>query len=167
MPAAKKKSLRVREIAAIKMLQKKLGIDDGSYRAILVDHTGYDSLGNPAVTSAGRQKVIDHLRDLERRMGLAEDRPRWQPLAGGSRQRRGSEMGFRDIDTGREKKVRMMWLHLHDLGEVEAATEQAMNRWIKRQTGVSSLNWLENAGRLNDVIEQLKQWTDRVERAAR
>ena len=70
-------------------------------------------------------------------------------------------MGFRDDDPPRLKKVRMMWVALHRAGEVEAATEQALNRWTKRQLGVDHVNWLDGHG-LNRAIEQLKEWHRRV-----
>ena len=156
MPAAKR-SIRTRELAAIHTLKSKLKMGDDAYRAMLAEVAGVRSAAD-LTSSADRQRVIGHLRDIERRMGLAGDRPRRQP----TRRRRGADMGFRDDDSPREKKVRMMWLALAEAGEVEAATEAAMNKWVKRQFGVASLNWFESAGKINDCIEQLKQWHQRV-----
>ena len=155
---AQARPLRTRELATIHTLKRKLGMDDESYRAALVQVVGVSSAGK-IPDSSGRQRVIEHFRDLERRMGLA-DRPRRRHPAGG---KRGAEMGFRDIDSPRERKVRMQWLHLFDLKAVDAPTEAAMNKWISRQFSVDSLNWLEAAGEINACIEQLKRWTDRVE----
>ena len=155
MPAARTRSPRSRELAAIHALKKKLGMDDADYRAMLVEVTGVDSAGK-LTQSSERQRVIEHLRGLERRMGLAEPRPRPQPTP-----RLGAEMGFRDDDPPRVRKIRMMWLHLADRGEVSAPTAAALNQWIHRQTG--SMLAALGGTQLNAVIEQLKEWTARLD----
>ena len=161
MPTTKKPSLRTREIQTIKVLVRKLGIDDGAYRTILADLTGHTSLVTVHVTSGQRQRVIEHLRDLERRMGLADERTA-RSAATKARTRRGSEMGFREEDPPQLKKVRMMWLALAEAGEVEAPTEAALNAWAKRQRlGADHVNWLDGHG-LSRAIEALKEWHRRV-----
>ncbi|MEM1055163.1 MAG: regulatory protein GemA [Bacteroidota bacterium] len=152
------RSRRSRELAAIHTIKSKLGMSDDDYRAALVHVVGVNSAGK-IQTSDGRQRFIEHLRELERRMGLAT-----RSASAPRRTRRGSEMGFRDEDSPREKKVRMQWLHLVDLGAVETPTQDALNAWIRRQGwGVDHINWLENSGQINTCIEALKRWIERVE----
>ena len=79
---AKNNARRTKEIAAIKILQKKLGMDDDQYRAMLGAVAGVTSAATLG-SSADRQRVIEHLRDLERRMGLADAKP--APPTGGRR----------------------------------------------------------------------------------
>lgn len=162
MATTKKKPLRIREIATIKTLVKKLGIDDDSYRAMLVEHTGCSSLGDARVSSRDRQRVIEHLRQLEKRMGMATERPS-PPASVAPRTSRGSEMGYEEDEEPRIRKIRTMWLHLYDLGEVEAPTEAALEAWVARQVKIQRLRWLQPK-QMNAVIEQLKRWTDRVQR---
>jgi phage gp16-like protein len=56
--------------------------------------------------------------------------------------------------------VRGLWLELHQAGVVKDPSERALNRWVKRMTGVDALRWLTPA-QMNSVIEALKKWNDR------
>jgi phage gp16-like protein len=58
-------------------------------------------------------------------------------------------------------KVRAIWLHLHQLGEVDDPNEAALNRWVKRQTGVDDLRWVP-ADKMEKLIEAIKFWRLRV-----
>jgi phage gp16-like protein len=58
-------------------------------------------------------------------------------------------------------KVRAIWLHLHQLGELDDPNEAALNRWVKRQTGVDDLRWVP-AHKMEKLIEAIKFWRLRV-----
>lgn len=60
------------------------------------------------------------------------------------------------------KKIRALWLDLHDMGVVKNPSELALAKFVKRMTGVDYQNWLDvdNAGK---VIEHLKKWKQRAE----
>lgn len=60
------------------------------------------------------------------------------------------------------KKIRALWLQLHDMGVLKNASELSLAGFVKRMTGIGHHNWLDvdNAGR---VIEHLKQWIKREE----
>jgi len=61
------------------------------------------------------------------------------------------------------KMMRGLWLELHDLGYVRDASEAALMAWVKRETGVAALQWL-NTKQAQTTIEKLKQWRQRVTR---
>lgn len=152
--ATKPKNRRSQELSVIHVLRGKLRMSEDSYRAMLAEQAGVTSAAQLA-SSTARQRIIDHLRGIEREMGLS-DRPARKQTS-----RRGSEMDFRDDDEPRVKKVRMMWLALHDSDAAVAPTAVAMNRWVKRQTGIDTVDWLE-ASALNKIIEELKEWHKRL-----
>lgn len=68
-------------------------------------------------------------------------------------------------DDPQSKKIRALWLEMHDQGIVRNPSEASLNAYIKKMTGVEALQWLttEQARR---VIEALKKWQKRVKPAA-
>lgn len=64
-------------------------------------------------------------------------------------------------DHPQSKKIRALWLEMADQGIVRDSSEQALARWIKRETGVDSLQWLEPE-QASSAIEKLKQWQRRA-----
>lgn len=58
-------------------------------------------------------------------------------------------------------KVRALWWTMFWLGEVDSSDDRAISAFVKRQTGVSSLRWLDHRS-APSVIEALKAWAERV-----
>ncbi len=58
------------------------------------------------------------------------------------------------------KKIRALWLFLHELGAVKNPSEEALAAYVKRIAGVDALQWIsgEQAERL---IETMKKWAMR------
>lgn len=68
----------------------------------------------------------------------------------------------RALDTSAEaSKVRAIWLHLHQLGGVDDPNEAALAKWVKRQTGVDALDWVDGP-KMEKLIEAAKAWRVRV-----
>jgi phage gp16-like protein len=63
-------------------------------------------------------------------------------------------------DDAQSKKIRALWLELHEVGKVRDPSEASLGAYVKRQTKVEALQWLstEQASR---VIESLKSWLSR------
>ena len=73
----------------------------------------------------------------------------------------GKRVQTRTMDTSpTSKKIRALWLDLHGLGAVRNPAESALIAYVKRQTGVSALQWL-NEHQTERVIESLKAWQKR------
>lgn len=64
-------------------------------------------------------------------------------------------------DHPQSRKIRALWLEMADAGIVRDRSEQALARWVKRETGVSALRWLSNE-QASHVIEKLKKWQHRA-----
>jgi phage gp16-like protein len=58
------------------------------------------------------------------------------------------------------KKIRALWLKMHDQGIVRNPSEASFAAYIKRLTGVEALQWL-STGQAICVIEALKKWQKR------
>lgn len=58
-------------------------------------------------------------------------------------------------------KVRALWWSLYWLGEVEQTDDRAIGAFVKRQTGVAALRFLDHR-HAPAVIEALKAWLQRV-----
>jgi len=63
-------------------------------------------------------------------------------------------------DDDQSKKIRALWLALHDAGVVRDPSEASLCAYVKRQTHVEALQWLSTA-QASRVIEALKQWAAR------
>lgn len=64
-------------------------------------------------------------------------------------------------DDGQSKKIRSLWLAMHDEGIVRDPSEVSLANYVKRLTGVGALQWLDTA-QASGVIEALKKWQKRV-----
>ncbi|NRA22573.1 MAG: regulatory protein GemA [Oceanospirillaceae bacterium] len=61
------------------------------------------------------------------------------------------------------KKMRSLWLQLHDEGVVRDSSESALGHWVKRQTDIEDLHWLSTEQK-QTCIESLKGWLARIKR---
>ncbi|RJF70895.1 regulatory protein GemA [Rhodopseudomonas palustris] len=127
-------------IATIHALKTKAKLDDDSYRDLLERQTGKRSAKALSVTQAGQ--VIERLREL------AGDRT---PVGAVAR-----------LDGPVGAKLRALWIAAYDLGVVRDRTDRAMLSYLERQTGVSHVRFLSNAGAGNAAIEGIKAWLARA-----
>lgn len=147
MSAAPSNPNRLRLIKLIHVARRELGMDDDIYRLMLAGMTGLDGATSTAVLSVPNLlRVLEQLklRGFKVRPNKAQKRP----LA----------------DDVQSKKIRSLWLTLHDLGAVRDPSEEALRRFVLSMTKVEALQWLTTA-QASRVIENLKQWLDRIERA--
>jgi len=134
---------RRKTMAKIHIAKKDLGLDDDTYRAMLVELTGKDS--SKALTDQQLGKVMHHLK----KRGF---KPK-APAHTGSQRRQ---------DTSAEAtKVRALWLFLFELGEVRDPSEKALAAYVKRITRVEDLHWIDS-DQIAQVIETLKKWAVRI-----
>lgn len=124
------------EIAKIKIAQKRLGLDDETYRAILERVTGKRSAAD--LDQGERGRVLDDLK----RLGFRDSRlPERDP----ARLPAGLQIG----------KIRALWKVLVDMGAQADGSDAALRKFVKRQTGRDALEWLTGADAAK-VIEGLK-----------
>lgn len=129
------------DLAKIHIAKKQLAMDDDAYRAMLKSVAGVESA--KSLSLSGVSKVLAHLK----RCGfkpIAKKQSR--PLA----------------DDAQSRKIRALWLELHQSGAVRNPAESALAQFVKRQTGVAALQWL-TVEQASAVIEDLKQWQKRLD----
>lgn len=132
----------------IKMAQRKLGLDDDTYRDFLASVTGKRS--TTAMSPKERWRVVEALKAKGARL---------------EHSRHVEGMLHKDAtqdDSPQSRLVRHLWLKLKGYGVLRDPSEWALLAYVERITGVKRLEWL-NQRQINKVIETLKEWVDRVE----
>jgi phage gp16-like protein len=137
-------NVRHRELAMIHVAKKQLGMEDDAYRALLWSIARVNSAAD--LDWAGRKQLLDHMK----KCGF-KARP---PKAAGARALEGDPQS---------QMILALWLQLHNQGVVRDPSEHALAAWVKRQTGVDAIRWL-NRGQKVALIESLKAWADRTRR---
>jgi len=135
---------RLSLIKLIHVARRELRMDADIYRLMLAGMKGLDG-----ATSTADLSVPNLLRVLEQ---LKQKGFKVRPNKAGKRQL---------ADNDQSKKIRSLWLALHDLGEVRDSSEAALAKFVLSMTRVSALQWLSTA-QASRVIENLKQWHHRV-----
>lgn len=135
---------RMRLIKLIHVARRELRMDADTYRLMLAGMKGLDG-----ATSTADLSVPNLLRVLEQ---LKQKGFKVRPNKAGKRPL---------ADDDQSKKIRSLWLALHDLGEVRDSSEAALAKFVLSMTRVSALQWLSTA-QASRVIENLKQWQYRV-----
>jgi phage gp16-like protein len=127
--------------AAIHVAKKQLGLDDDTYRALLVRVAGKPS--SKDMTPAEQNAVLDEMR----RQGF---RP-----ASGTVRFKGSRKGLE----GRfVRKLQAMWIAAWNLGVVEDRRDSALIEFVKRQTHVDHIRFLHDPAEADKVIECVSAW---------
>lgn len=63
-------------------------------------------------------------------------------------------------DDAQSRKIRALWLELHDVGHVRNSSEASLLAYVKNCTSIDRLEWL-NTAQASNVIERLKKWLKR------
>lgn len=121
--------------AALHAAAAKAGLDDESYRAMLVARTGKASAKD--LSDGQIRGVLDHLN-------------------GGTR----PQAARRRDDSATSRKIRALWLSLYQLGVVRNPSETALAAFVKATAKVDDLHWLSPRDAYR-VIEALKDMATR------
>lgn len=148
----KQKAYRLDRIKLVHVAKRELGLDEPTYRAILFAQGGNESLS--AMSIEGMNQVIDYFKAQGFKLRKA---------AGDRKQAMGPDA----------KKVRALWLFLHELGAVRDPSEAALTAYVQRIAGVDDVQWMRGTRmvpsnpakryqeRAELVIETLKKWAMR------
>jgi len=122
-------------IAAIHVAKKQLGLDEDTYRAVLVRVTGKNSAGK--MTPAEQHAVVQELR------------------------RQGFKPGKRGLEGPFAAKLQALWIAAWNLGIVRDRKDSAMLAFVKRQTGIDHTRFLIYPEDAAKAIDALKAWMAR------
>lgn len=134
------------DLAAIHMAKKALAWDDSTYRDIMFTVCRVRSSANMDFT--GRKTFLEHLRKCQSQMGIKPrgdfQRTPWSPPL---------------------RALWSRWQQLADAGLVKERSRDALQAWVKRQTGVDRLEWL-TTHQLDLVLGSAKKWLARSAKKA-
>ncbi|EED4922398.1 regulatory protein GemA [Salmonella enterica subsp. arizonae] len=136
-------------IQLIHIAKNELSIDTDTYRQMLLSITGITSTStmNPGQLN----KVLAAMKAKGFKVKPSRKARTTRPL----------------VDHPQARKLRALWLEMYAQGIVRDSSEEALRRWVKRETGVDGLQWLEPE-MASSAIEKLKNWQkDRLKKAAR
>jgi len=127
-------------LAKVHVAKKVLGLDDDTYRAVLLRVAGETS-----AAKCSDAQLVALVKEFEAKGFTAKakkpsPRPADHPLA---------------------LKARAMWISLHQLGVVDNPSEPALEAFAQRQLGVAKLQWA-NQREGNKLIEALKAMAERA-----
>lgn len=128
-------------IAKIHVAKKQLAMREDDYRALLNRVTGKDS---SAALSEGQLKAV--VKEMES-IGFKAIPAR--------------KAGPKPADSQEARKIRAMWITLHQMGEVSDPSETALSAFVKRQTGIDNMAWLNHKD-TSKVMNALRSWTRRA-----
>jgi len=147
-------TLRPRLIRLIHVAKRELAMDDDTYRALLVTSTGHDSSSHLSDTELN--KVLAHMKRRGFKVRHVTDKSKPKPKFVRKPSRALAH-------SPQDKKIRALWLTLHQMGAVRDPSEAALAAYVKRIAHVDALQWLD-IEQASQIIETLKQWQDRIQR---
>ncbi|MCG5047326.1 regulatory protein GemA [Pectobacterium brasiliense] len=130
-------------IKLIHIAKRDLQLDDDTYRQLLINVTGKTSTRDMTVPQL--DTVLSAMKKRGFKIKAAKKANNTRQLD----------------DSPQSRKIRSLWLEMADAGIIRDRSEAALARWVKRETGVDSLQWL-NSEQASVIIEKLKQWQRRV-----
>ncbi|MDD0973839.1 gp16 family protein [Pseudomonas fontis] len=131
-------------IKLIHVARRELQMADDTYRLMLAGMRELDGATSTAELSVPNlMKVLDVLKQKGFKV---------RPNKAGMRLK---------ADDSQSKKIRSLWLALHDIGAVRNPSEEALAKFVRGRTGVAALQWLSTT-QASQVIEHLKQWQSRM-----
>lgn len=143
------KTNRARLIQFIHIAKSQMGMDTDTYRQMLFSITGKTSTSD--MNPGQLNKVLAAMKAKGFVVKPASKARTTRTLA----------------DHPQARKLRALWLEMYAQGIVRDSSEEALRRWVKRETGVDGLQWLEPE-MASSAIEKLKNWQkDRLKKAAR
>lgn len=129
-------------IQFIHIAKNELNIDTDTYRQMLLSITGVTST---STMNPGQLNKV-----------LAAMKAKGFVVKPSSKARTTRQLA----DFPQAKKLRALWLEMYAQDFVRDSSEEALRRWVKRETGVDGLQWLE-ADKASSAIEKLKKWQER------
>ena len=122
---------RTRKMRAVLAACRRLGLDEDARKDLQLELTGVGSMSDMSEGQLGQ--LLDHL----------------------NRDYRGT-----NPDRAHIAKAKALWWSLYWLGAIDEPGDKALSAFVKRQTGIAALRFLDHRGAFS-VIEALKSWLER------
>ena len=122
---------RTRKMRAVLAACRRLGLDEDARKDLQLELTGVGSMADMSEGELGQ--LLDHL----------------------NRDYRGT-----NPDRAHIAKAKALWWSLYWLGAIDEPGDKALSAFVKRQTGIAALRFLDHR-HAHSVIEALKSWLTR------
>lgn len=126
-------------LAKIHIAKAQLNLDDDQYRDIVRRVTGKDS-----AAKCRYSQLVDLINEFKS-LGWKTEKKK----------------AFRRAPSDGIKKIYALWGKLQALGAVQSTDKTALDAFVKKYTGIDSVQWLQPAQQ-QKIIEILKQWIKRI-----
>lgn len=146
-PKLQSEAERKRLIRLVHVAKRDLKMPDDDYREALRTASGGRTSSSADMTISELEKVMSHFKQ---RCGF-------KVRAKGASRPDKPTPPRRQADDPEARKIRALWLMLHDLGAVQNPSEAALAAYVKRLTKVDDLHWI-NGLQAETLIETLKKW---------
>lgn len=131
----------INDLKIIHVAKRQLGIDEDTYRDMLVNITGQNSLKNMHISD--RIKIINHLKKIGFKI-----KPKAKPKTAKV--------------TDQRAKIKAIWGSMEKEGLIKNGSKFALNQWVKRMSGVATVEWLSDIKQAQNVLESLKKYQQRL-----
>lgn len=129
-------------IGKVHVAKAQLGLDEDTYRGVLLRTTGQTS-----AAQCTEMQLIAAIEDFKR-LGFKD-------------QAKAGPRSVKRADHPSARKARSLWISLHQLGAVKNASEHALEAFAARQLGTAKLQWA-NQSQCYRLIEALKAIAERA-----
>ena len=146
--------MRQADLQKIHIAKKHLGLSDDDYRAAVMSASKGKTDSAGELDMQGRTALLAHFK----RAGFKPRKPTTK-----SRQPAKPDLPIGD-DRDQVKKIRSLWIELHEFGAVRDSSESALCAYTRRVTRKEHPKFLD-LHQASDMIEQLKKWLDRTRTA--
>ncbi len=150
---------RTRLIRLVQVGRRSLGLDEETYRTLLVQQSGKRSAA--ALSLQELDKVLQAMKG-------AGFKPTVKRAVKGGTQKRLSPVSGTPVRTAEIGVIRAIWITMHRHGLLRDGSETALDHYVERQTvrinngvGVAEVAWLSEA-LAYPVLESLKNWHKRA-----
>lgn len=126
-------------LAKVHIAKAQLNLDDEQYRDVVRRVTGKDS-----AAQCRYSQLIDLINEFK---DLGWKTPR--------------KKAFRRTPSDPIKKIYALWGELQTAGAVQSTDKTALDKFVKKYTGIDSVQWLLPEQQ-RKIIEILKQWIKRI-----
>lgn len=147
------KATRQQHLAAMHIAQKALRLSADDASALKLSVTGVASAAD--MTATQRRQYLAHLAGLQASAAVARgQQPAYVP------KRPALVRNIDDSDDKQWSKARALWHALAAAGHVRIDTDEALQSYATRQTGVDAWRF-QTQPQITRVIEALKKWCKR------
>lgn len=140
-------SNKAKLIQLIHVAKRELGLDDETYRAALQGVCQKESCKGMTVSEL--EKVLAHFEAKGFKKRAKKSKKRMSPAS------------KKPVKASEIRVIRAIWIQASKEGLIYDGSEDALDKWVLRMSGVRHVGWLDGHAAFK-VLEALKKWHKRL-----